>query len=70
MGKLRPHGGFTPSPEPQRRPLAQRSGGRSNSLGVGHVLLLPLPYLESLDQGNFSSQPLRILGKSLTLGPG
>lgn len=34
---------------------------------LGHVFLLPLPYLESLDQGKLSSQPLRILGKSLTL---
>lgn len=30
---------------------------------LGHVFLLPLPYLESLDQGKLSSQPLRILGK-------
>ncbi|DAA31159.1 TPA: potassium voltage-gated channel KQT-like protein 4-like [Bos taurus] len=40
-GKLRPHGGFTPSPEPQHRPLAQRSGGRGSSPGklAGSFLL-------------------------------
>lgn len=36
---------------------------------LGHVFLFPLPYLESLDQGKLSSQPLRILGKSHTLRP-